>query len=347
MKTMNKGEGAAASTLCNRLFYQINQEMKRLLNKINGTGPCRSHPFAAAILAMMLAFLFMPSGSLAGSMPVDDNSVMKRAMEAGIDAGRIERLASRAQEREMTPDQLQQMLMTVIALAEMDLPYHLVMQKAGEGLAKQIPAPGILLVLDHMHSSMVRSVAIVDPWMRRQEVQDMIEMTRGSRSVDEVTKRYRDMLLESTSHSLQNNTDDGTLLGFLDKVASTIVKNQGDMESIAAGLQVLSEMSMTQDNPGLSVRLVLGAMNAGFTATQIRELPHALRSGYSSHLPIEKITGSVDMQMYENIPAIHVMESLFQGNIGSGPAGFHVPDVHRDGESDRGRDRRPPLPPLP
>ena len=277
-----------------------------------------------------------------------DDPVMKRAMDAGVDAERIERLANRLQSRGMTPHQLEQILLPVVSLAERDLPYDLVMQKAAEGLAKQVSASGILLVLDHMHGSMVRSVAIVDPWMARPEVQHLIEAEKGAATTAEATRLYRGMLLESVSHSLQNNADEDVLREFLEEVVSSKIMTKGSPASIAAGLQALSEMPMTQENPGLSIRLLVGAINAGFTVSEIRELPHALRSAhFHSRLPMERIAGGMDMQRYENISAVHIMEYLFQGNIGGGPAGFQTPDVPRDRESDRGRDRMPPTAILP
>jgi len=298
------------------------------------------------VLVVVLAVFLVPLEVRA--MAGNDDPVMKRAVDAGVDAERLERLANRGQSRGMTPDQLQQILLPVVSLAEMDLPYDLVMQKAAEGLAKQVPAPGILLVLDHMQGSMVRSVTIVDPWMARPEVQHMMEAKRGAGATAEATGMYRGMLLESASHSLQNNVDEDVLREFLEKMASTDVMTRGGLASVAAGLQALSEMPMTRENPGLSIRLLIGAMNAGFTTSEIRELPHALRSAqFNSRLPMERIAWSKDMQRYENIPAVQMMEYLFQGNIGGGPVGFQTPDVPRDRESERDRNRMPPLPPLP
>ncbi len=320
--------------------------MNRCFTYKKGTNRDRSLFFMAIKAAVALAVLLAPLEVRA--MAGIDDPVMKRAVDAGVDAERIERLANRAQSRDMTPAQLEQILLPVVSLAEMGLPYDLVMQKAAEGLSKQVPATGILLVLDHMQGSMVRSVAIVDPWMGRREVQHLIEAGRGARTTAEATRQYRGMLLESASHSLQNNTDDGLLHEFLDEVASTNIMTKGGLASIAAGLQALSEMPMTKENPGLSIRLLVGAMNAGFTASEIRELPHALHSAhFNSRLAMERIAGGMDMQRYENIPAVHIMEYLFQGNTGGGPAGFQAPDVPRDRESDRSRDRMPPVPLLP
>ncbi len=300
-----------------------------------------------AIIMILLLGVFLAPLEVRATAGIDD-PVIKRAMDAGVDAERIERMAHRAQTLEMTPEQLEQILTPVISLAEMDLPYDLLMQKAAEGLAKQIPAPSIRLVLDQMQGNLVRSVAIVDPWMERREVQQQIEAERGVRTTHEAARRYRVMLLEGASQSLQYNADEKLLHAFLEEVAATSIMTKSGLASVAAGLQALSEMPMTQENPGLSIRLLSGAMNAGFTASEIRELPHALRSAhFNNKLPLERITGKLDMRRYEDMPAVHIMEYLFQGNIGGGAAGFQTPDGLRDRESDRGRNRTPPLPPLP
>ncbi len=320
--------------------------MNRFFIYTTGAGHCRSLAITAAMLGMMLimVLVMLVAPSHARMLSGNGDPVMKRAIDAGMDADQIERLISRAQGRNMTPEELHQILMSAISLAEMDLPYNMVMQKAAEGLAKQVSAPGILTVLDNMQSSMVHSADIVDPWIGRPEVQGLIEAKKGVRTTVEAARLYRGMLLESVSYSLQNNADDSLLREFLDEVASIKNMEKGDLASIAAGLQALSEMPMTRDNPGLNARLLIGAMNAGFTASEIRELPHAMRSAsFHSRLPMEKIAGSLELQLHENIPAVQIMDNLFQGIIGGGPPGFHVPDMHPARESGRGTDRRPPV----
>jgi len=300
------------------------------------------------MLIVMMALLVTPSR--ARSLSGGDDPVISRALNAGINAERIELLVIRAQSRGVSPDQLQQILTPVITLAERDLPYHLMMHKVVEGLAKQVSAHEIQLVLEHMQNSMIRSAALVDPWVARQEVQHLIETSRGSRTADEATRHYRNKLLESCAHSLQMHVDDDLLRDFLEEVSSMAIMKNGDVASIAAGLLVLFEMPVTQENPGLGVRLLVGAINAGFSASEIRKLPAALQSAHiHSHLPMEKIAGIMDQQRYDNIPAIHIIENLFQGNVGGSPAGFSAPglDTYGDGHADRGRGQRPLTPPVP
>ena len=299
-----------------------------------------------AVIMTMLLGVFLAPLEVRATAGIDD-PVFKRAMDAGIDADRIARMAHRAHIRDMSPEQFEQILTPVISLAEMDLPYDLLMQKAAEGMAKQVPAPGIRLVLDQMHGSVVRSVAIVDPWMERREVQQLIEAERGVRTTDEAARRYRGMLLEGASQSLQNNAHEELLREFLEEVASTSIMTKCGLASIAAGLQALSEMPVSQDSPGLGIRLMVGAMNAGFTASELRELPHALRSAhFNNQLPLESIVGSMEVMWNENIPAVHILEYLLHGNPGAGRAGFQAPFVPQDREPDRGRDRAP-IPPAP
>ena len=290
-----------------------------------------------AVIMTMLLGVFLAPLEVRATAGIDD-PVFKRAMDAGIDADRIARMAHRAHTRDMTPEQFEQILTPVISLAEMDLPYDLLMQKAAEGLAKQVPAHGIRLVLDQMHGSMVRSVAIVDPWMERREVQQLIEAEKGVRTTDEAVRRYRGMLLEGASQSLQNNADEELLREFLEEVASTSIMTQSGLASIAAGLQALSEMPVSQDSPDLGIRLMIGAINAGFTASEIRELPHALRSAhFSNQLPLERIIGSMDLLWDEDIPAVHILEYLLHGNPGGGRAGFQAPALPQDREQGRGK----------
>lgn len=320
--------------------------MNSLFIYAEGTGFSRSLAGRVVMLALMMVFTLAPSFGRA--MIDGEDPVMKRALDAGIDAEEFGRLVERAKNREMTPDQLRQILIPVVSLAEMDLPYNIAMNKVAEGLAKQVSATGILHVLQDMQNSMDRSVAIIDPWMKRTQVQGVLRLKKASQTADEVTRYYRHILIEAALFSLQNETDEMLLHRFLEEVIPTKIMAKGDLRVIASGLQALSDMPMTQDDPGLSIRLLVGAMNAGFSASEIRELPCALRSALSGdHLPMGKLAGHMDPQQYKNNSARQFMEHAFQGNMIGGPPDLHAPDAQRNGESDRGRDRKPPVPPVP
>ncbi len=275
-------------------------------------------------------------------------SVLEQGKAAGIDADRLEGLITRAQQRGVSPDQLQSMVGPAVELAQNDLPYASVLQKALEGMAKRVPAGSIRMVTEDIAGGITRSAAIVDPWLARSEVAAMASAGRGDRETGAMMREYRRSFIEHGSYAFQQNTEEQTVRDFLDQSLTPNVVERNAIASVAAGLRALPEMPTSQDDPGTSIRLLVRALNAGFTPGEIQQLPDAFRSAqFHSQLPADRVARGLDHQLSENIPASHILENLFQGNVGGGPPGFTPPGLDRRGErgSDRARDRRPVTPP--
>lgn len=316
---------------------------------LNEGGPPSSGKwkFVAAFLAVVFtAALFAPVQ--AQQETAEYRHVLEQGTTAGIDAERLEGLIVRAQQRGVSPDQLQSMVGPAIALANDDLPYLPVLQKVLEGMAKRVPAGSILIVTQNMAGGITRSAEIVDPWMARNEVRTMTAAVRGDRDASASAREYRRMFIEHASYAFQQNTDEQTVRDYLDQSVTPGVVERNAIASVAAGLRALPEMPITQDDPVTSIRLLVRALNAGFSPAEIQQLPDAFRSAqFHSELPADRVARGLDHQLGENIPAAHILENLFQGNVGGGPPGFIPPGLERRDErgSDRARDRRPPTPP--
>ncbi len=277
-------------------------------------------------------------------------TVEQQGTAAGIDAERLESLIVRAQQRGVSPDQLENMIGPAINLAENDLPYHSVLQKALEGMAKRVPAGNIRMVTQNMAGGITLSAEIVDPWMARNEVRAMAAAVRGDREIDAQAREIRRTFVEHASYAFQQDTQEQTVRDFLDQALTANVVKRNAIISLAAGLRALPEMPTTQDDPGTSIRLLVKALDAGFTPGEMQQLPEAFRSAqFHSELPADRVARGIDHQLGENIPAAHILENLFQGNVGGGPPGFTPPGLDKRGEKDsdrgRGRGRRPPTPP--
>ena len=305
---------------------------------------------ALFLMAVLSASLFNPA--LAQYEAAEYRAFQEQATAAGIDADRLESLIARAQQRGVSPDQLQNLVGPAFSLAENDLPYHPVLQKALEGMAKRVPAGNIRMVTENMAGGITRSADIVDPWMARGDVSAMAAAVRGDRETGVSMREYRRTFIEHASYALQQNTEEQTIRDFLDQALTANVVERNAISSVAAGLRALPEMPTTQDDPGSSIRLLVRALDAGFTPGEIQQLPDAFRSAqFHSELPADRVARGLDHQIRENIPAAHILENLFQGNVGGGPPGFTPPGLDRDGDrgsdrgSDRGRGRRPVTPP--
>ena len=335
-------------------------------NKTGSTGECRlaclpAKPYrdanvipsfrkwnvlALLLVAVLSASLFNPA--LAQHEVADYRALQEQATAVGIDAERLESLILRAQQRGVSPDQLQGMIGPAITLAENDLPYQSVLQKTLEGMAKRIPAGNIRMVTENIAGGITRSAGIIDPWMARNEVGSMVAAVRGGRETGVMMREFRNTFVEHASYGFQQNMDEQTVREYLDQSLTPNVVERNAIASVAAGLRALPEMPTTQENPATSIRLLVRALDAGFTPGEIQQLPDAFRSAqFHSQLPADRVARGLDHQLRDNIPAAHILENLFQGNVGGGPPGFTPPGLeNREGRgSDRGRDRRPVTPP--
>ena len=301
---------------------------------------------ALLVLAVLSTSLFNPA--LAQHEIADYRAVQEQAMAAGIDAERLETLIVRAQQRGVSPDQLQSMIVPAITLADRDLPYQSVLQKTLEGMAKRVPAGNIRMVTENIAGGITRSAEVVDPWMTRGDVGTMLAAVRGDRETGVTMREYRRTFIEHTSYAFQQNTEEQTVRQFLDEALTPNVVERNTIAAVAAGLRALPEMPTTQESPGTSIRLLVRALDAGFTPREIQQLPDAFRAAqFHSELPADRVARGLDHQLGENIPAASILQNLFQGNVGGGPPGFTPPGLDRreDRGSDRARDRRPPVPP--
>ncbi len=335
-------------------------------NKTGSTGECRlAYPpkqasrdvsaipslgkwsvLALLVLTVLSLSLFNPAH--AQHEIADYRAVQEQAMAAGIDAERLETLIGRAQQRGVSPDQLQGMIGPAISLAEKDLPYQSVLQKTLEGMAKRVPAGSIRMVTENIAGGITRSAEVVDPWMARNEVAAMVAAVRGGRETGVTMREYRRTFIEHASYAFQQNTEEQTVREFLDQSLTPNVVERHAIASVAAGLRALPEMPTTQENPGTSIRLLVRALDAGFTPGEMQQLPDAFRAAqFHSELPADRVARGLDRQLLENTPAAHILENLFQGNVGGGPPGFTPPGLEnrKNRGSDRARDRRPVTPP--
>ncbi len=299
-------------------------------------------------LMMVMTPWVTPAAHAQGSG--DYQIVLERGIGAGLDPDRLETLITRAQNRQVSPDDLNDMLNPAISLAENDLPYNPVLQKTMEGIAKRVPAGNIRQVLNQMANNLNRSAEIVDPWVAREEVRAMVEAGRGSRESDAATRGFRNQLLEHTSYALQQDMSEENIRSFLELLVSERVTERGGMSTVASALQVLPDLPTSRENPGMSNRILVRALNSGFSSGEIQQLPDAFRSAqFHSQLPADNIARGLDRQIGEGLPAEHIIQNLFQGNIGGGPSGILPPglggrDNDEDGDGDRGRGRgRPPV----
>ncbi|MEX0680726.1 MAG: hypothetical protein WD097_05035 [Balneolales bacterium] len=331
--------------------------------QFSGVSRIHTGTFRAIIRLLMLA-LALPMLSVleSGVMAQDSGNVnqgngphqdiLDRGVLAGIEEERLETLITRARERQLSSDELNLLIHPAITLAEEGLPHGAVMQKTMEGIAKRVPVESIRQVLNNMQAGLVRSATLVDPWLEHEEVQGMIHAGRGGQETAEAARTFRNMILENTSYAIQQNVSEEILHNFLNQIVSENALERSSMTMIASAVRAFPDLPDVRENPEMANRILIRALNAGFHPGEIQQLPEAFRSAQlRSQMPLENIARGLDRQMDRGIPAQHILENLFQGNIGGGPPGFTPPGLERNGDSDdqsgrgRGRGNRPDIPP--
>jgi len=270
--------------------------------------------------------------------------IMDKGAEAGIAEERMEALISRGQNRGLDADELDRLMEAPISIADRGLPYHPLIKKYMEGMAKGVPPGSIQQVLDNMANGLIRSADLVDPWVTRNEVQQMLERETGGREIDAATRRFRNQVLESTSYALQLGLGEETLSGFLDQLTSEQATERSGMNAIASAIRTLPDLPGAHDSPEMGSRLLVRVLNAGFSAHEIQQLPDAFHSAqFRSQLPAENIARGMERQMERGMPPEHILDNVFKGNVGGGPPGFTPPglgDTEGEGEGE-GRGRGP------
>jgi hypothetical protein len=295
--------------------------------------------FAAAFVSQETGIVTQGTGEY---QPVRD-----RALDAGIAPERIDALIARAMNRQVPPDQLNSLLDPAVSLSSSDLPYNSVLQKAMEGMAKRIPPENIRQVLGTMENGMYRAADLIDPWLNREEVHSMLQAGTISGSVDESARNIRNLFLENTSYAFQNNIREEVMRNFLDQIVAERARMRSGMNTAASAIRTLPDLPISEDDPDAGSRILIRALSSGFTAGEIQQLPAAFRSAqFYSQLPAENIARGLSRQLDRGIPAQHILDNLFQGNVGGGPPGFTPPGLDRDnGDGHPGRGRPPATPP--
>lgn len=278
---------------------------------------------------MFITLTLAPSFSIAQQENSYQN-ILERGQEAGIATERLETLVSRAENYQIGPDELNRLIDPAITLAGRDLPYDPVLQKTMEGMAKGVSVNAIHQVLGQMEGGLSRSAELIDPWLKHEKVRSMVVERRGAGEPSDGEQQFRNRILENTSYALQHNIREETLQDFLDQVVAGKAAERGGMASIASAIRTLPDLPMSQDNPEMSNRILLRALNAGFSDGEIQQLPDAFQAAqFRTQMPLENIAKGTERQMQQGAPPEHVIENLFRGNVGGGPPGFSPPGLER------------------
>ncbi|MEX0684545.1 MAG: hypothetical protein WD267_06770 [Balneolales bacterium] len=254
------------------------------------------------------------------------------ARSAGIEQTRLDEIQSRAIDRGISDQQLMQIIEPAVALAEQNLPTDMIFQKAMEGMAKGIPFQQMNPVLQNLRQNTESVVSIVDPWIGRAEVSQMMQ-----RSGEQVNgKVFRNELLKAGSKALSQNVTTESLKHLLDAIGEEATLNRAKPSGILTAVSIFSDLPSTAEHPEASGSVIARALQSGFEADDLQKLPGAMHSAQRrSQLPSASVIEGITGQMQGGSPASQILQNLFNGNPGGGPPGGMAPGLKN--RPDRGR----------
>lgn len=271
---------------------------------------------------------------MSGNLSAQENNTkewIKKAGEAGIEQSMLSDLQTKIQNNKISDQQFQSIIKSAIAMSEGNLPADIAVQKALEGFSKGIPSGRIVSVVDQMHKSVGQAAKIVDPWMNKPAVQEMMGRSGQAMSKD----KFRNELTKATSKSIMQNISSESVNHVLSQIGNeSVLANSGPSDVVAA-MGIMPDLPSTADQPQASGKFIARALKGGFKADEIQKLPSAIKIAQQrSELPAASVIEGVVNQMQGNTPAKQILQNLFNGKVGGGPPG----DIPKglDNKGDRG-----------
>ena len=255
---------------------------------------------------------------------------MQQARDAGIEQSVLDEFQGHVNDKSITEDQLASIIRSAIAMSKQDLPADILINKALEGFSKGVPGERVVSVIGQLEQSVGKAAAIVDPWMKKPEVQQM--MNRSGSAMPK--ERFRNELTKATSKSFMQNMSSESLGKVFDQVGSSSVLSKSGPAEVIAAMGILPDLPSSGSNPGRAGEFVVRALKGGFNANELQKLPSAMKVAQQrSQLPAASVIEGVAGQMQGNIPAKQILQNLFNGKVGGGPPG----DIPKGIDKNKGR----------
>lgn len=283
------------------------------------------------LLWCLLWCLLMALPALLHAQDAGLDELIRRAQAAGIEQGNLQELQQRAGQQGLSNDELASLIAPAVSLAEQDLPSDALFNKALEGLSKGISPSRILPVLEKLQSNTVRMAPVVDNWMGKPEVANMLQKNEGM-----TPNAFRNEMIKSVSRGSSAEITSESISALLDEVGTDDVMNESTPQSIVAAVGIFAELPTSAQNPEMSRSLLLRSLKAGFSSSDLQKLPGAMSVAQQrSQLPAASVVQGVANQMKNGIPAQEILKNLFNGNVGGGPPGGIPPGL--ENKPDRGK----------
>ena len=264
-------------------------------------------------LAVMLLSLLLLSRPATGQDTSPVQSLLTRGKAAGADTELMQTVVSRAEQAGLSAEAIPPLLRPAVTLAERDLPTAPLLNKTLEGLAKQVPPSRMTPVLQNLQTSLEQSGALVSTWLAREEVKSMVGSSPSPSD--------RTQLIADVAKARQQDVPLSTVETFLDELPNALERRPVSLRKISVAVSVMPDLPGAQGNATVSRQLLTAALNAGYDAEPLHQLPSALeRAQQTSQRPAGAIAQGVARAISRGTPAPNVLRRLFQGSIpGGGP----------------------------
>lgn len=270
-----------------------------------------------------------------GFVPVQAQSLtelIERASSFGIDQSQISTLQSRGMEMGLSEEDVMNLILPAVAMAEKNLPHDMIFDKAFEGISKRVPVDQLQPILNSILESSSQSAQFIDRWVERPEVGNMLQKPDAGIGQAE----FRNEMIKATSKGLMQNFDRGVMEETLNAVADGGIMERTRPSGIITAISVLSDLPSGAQEPAESARLVLRALEGGFNASDLQKLPGAMGMAQRrSQLPAQAVAEGLTRQLQGGFPASEILQNLFNGELGGGPPGNTPPGLNQQRPGNR------------
>lgn len=283
------------------------------------------------LLWCLLWCLLMALPALLHAQDTGLDDLIRRAQAAGIEQSNLQQLQQRAGQQGLSNEELASLIEPAVSLAEQNLPSDAIFNKALEGLSKGVSPNRIMPVLQNLRDNTMRMAPVVDNWMGKPEVGNMLQQNEGMNR-----NAFRNEMIKSVSRGSSAEITSESISALLDEVGSDDVMNESTPQSIVAAVGIFAELPTSAQNPEMSRSLLIRSLKAGFSSSDLQKLPGAMSVAQQrSQLPAASVVQGVANQMRDGIPAQEILKNLFNGNVGGGPPGGIPPGL--ENKPDRGK----------
>ncbi|MEX0769928.1 MAG: hypothetical protein WD035_04290 [Balneolaceae bacterium] len=250
--------------------------------------------------------------------------LIRQARAAGIEQAQLDHLQDRAATRGISDEELISIIEPSVALAEKNLPSDLIFQKALEGMSKGVSAQQMIPVLQNIQQSTESVVPVIDSWMERGEVDEML--TRSGERFDR--EMLRNEMLKVSAKAVSQQVGLNLVQDILNTLTEQGVIPTTKPSSVIAGIGITPDLPEVAERPEAVRGIVVRAIQSGFSAAEIQNLPGAMNVAQRrSQMPASAVLEGVSQQLQRELPASQILQNLFNGNVGGGPPGRTPPGL--------------------